>query len=396
MPEPLFIGEFNDSYKPIMDGVGVCAENYARWIDRKHGTGVAIVPSEPGYVDEDPFEVIRVPSLPFVFMHPYRLGAPWMNPALGRRLKNMEFDLVHSHTPLVGGRMARRVARYRHIPHVSTFHTKYRDDALKILRSERLADEVVRRIVSFYGTVDSVWTPSESTAETLREYGYEGELLVAPNGSDMPVPQAPERERLRRHGEELCGLRPEEFMLLFIGQHRWEKNVKLIIEALARLDAMLSGSGRQPKYRMVFAGEGYAAEAMQTMCTELGIMPRTVFLGKIVDRCAMQSLFARADLFVFPSIYDNAPLVMREAAAFSLPTVVAAESATAEIVRDGENGFTTENDPDSLARRLRTLMGQPELLRRAGQGALRSIYISWEQIVDWAVERYREIIDRFV
>lgn len=396
MSNTLLIGQFNDSYKPIMDGVGVCAENYTRWISSNHGESVAIVPYQPRFKDHDPFEVIRFASLPFVFMPPYRVGVPWMNPRVAHRLRGMKFDLVHSHTPFVAGRMARRVARYHHIPHVSTFHTKYRDDALKVLRSDRLADDVVRRIVAFYQTVDAVWTPSASTAKTLREYGFEGDVVVAPNGSDMAIPEPSERANLRRRGEELCGLRPNEFMFLFVGQHRWEKNVRLIINAVARLDAMLEESGENSRFRMVFAGEGYAASAMRSMSKDLGIVERTLFLGKIVDRNALRSLFARSDLFVFPSIYDNAPLVMREAAAFSLPTVVAAGSATSEIVRDGENGFVTENDPDALARRLKTVMGQPELLRRAGQGAKKSIYISWEDIVDLAVVQYRALIDRFV
>ena len=396
MSKPLFVGQFNDSYKPIMDGVGVCAENYTRWITANHGRGVAIVPSQPGFEDRDEFEVIRFASLPFVFMHPYRLGIPWMSPSVGSRLREMSFDLVHSHTPFVGGRMARRVARSQHIPHVTTFHTKYRDDAMKILQNDRLADIVVRRIVGFYRTVDAVWTPSESTAKTLREYGFDGEVVVAPNGSDMAIPTESEREILRRHGGELSGLRPAEFMLLFVGQHRWEKNVRLIINAVARLAAMLKESGTGRPFRMVFAGDGYAGPAMRSMCEDLGIAEQTVFLGKIVDRDALQSLFARADLFLFPSIYDNAPLVMREAAAFSLPTVVAAGSTTAEIVQDGENGFITEDDPESMALRLKLLMGQPELLRRAGRGAAKTIYIGWEDIVNWAVDQYRAIIDRFV
>ncbi|MCK4516030.1 MAG: glycosyltransferase, partial [Spirochaetaceae bacterium] len=288
------------------------------------------------------------------------------------------------------------IARGQHIPHVTTFHTKYRDDAMKILHNDRLADIVIRRIVGFYRTVDAVWSPSASTAKTLHEYGFDGEVVVAPNGSDMAIPTQSEREILHRHGGELSGLRPAEFMLLFVGQHRWEKNVRLIINAVAWLAAMLKETGMGRPFRMVFAGEGYAAPAMRSMCEDLGIAERTVFLGKIVDRDALQSLFARADLFLFPSIYDNAPLVMREAAAFSLPTVVAAGSTTAEIVQDGENGFITEDDPESMARRLKLLMGQPELLRRAGRGAAKTIYIGWEDIVNWAVDQYRAIIDRFV
>ena len=394
MPKELVVGQFNDSYKPIMDGVGICAENYARWISSNHGKGVVIVPFQPKYDDLDEFEVVRFPSLPFLFMQPYRVGVPWLNPLLTMRLRGMEFDLVHSHTPLVGGRMARRVAKYQSVPHVSTFHTKYRDDALRIFGNDRLADDVVRRIVSFYGKVDAVWTPSDSTAETLREYGYDGEITVAPNGSDMPIPTAEEQKSLRRQGGELSGVRPNEFVLLFVGQHRWEKNVRLVIEAMAAL-RQSHPDGDGPRARLVFAGEGYAADDMKSLVSELGLDECTTFLGKIVDRRALKSLYARGDLFVFPSLYDNAPLVMREAAAFSLPTMVAKGSTTAEIIRDGENGFLTENDATAMARRLHVLIGQPELLRRAGRGAKDSIFLGWEDIVDWAVGQYRIIIERF-
>lgn len=396
MAQPLIVGQFNDSYRPIMDGVGVCAENYARWISARHGTGIAVVPREPGFSDDDEFEVIRFLSVPFVFMKPYRLGVPWASRAEMRRLREIRFDLVHSHTPFVGGRLGRRVAQYHRVPHVSTFHTKYRDDALKIFGKERIADLVVRRIVAFYGTVDAVWTPSDATAATLREYGYEGAITVAPNGSDMPMPTPEEHENLRRRGEELCGLRSDEFMLLFVGQHRWEKNVRLIIEALGQMRRAERDGMVIPPYRMVFAGEGYAAAAMRSLCDDLGVRERTVFLGKIVDRRALQSLYARANLFVFPSVYDNAPLVMREAAAFSVPTIVAVGSTAAELIRDGENGFVTENSPDALARRLRLLVGQRPLVERVGRGAARTIFLSWSDIVDWAVTQYRAILDRFV
>jgi len=393
MPDELVVGQFNDSYKPIMDGVGICAENYTRWISSNHGKGVAIVPFQPKYDDLDEFEVVRFPSLPFMFMQPYRVGVPWLNPFVTIRLRGMDFDLMHSHSPFVAGRMARRFARYKNVPHVSTFHTKYRDDALKILKSDRLADDVVRGIVAFYRTVDSVWTPSDSTADTLRDYGFDGEITVAPNGSDMPIPDEAEKVVLRKSGGELSGVSPDEFVLLFVGQHRWEKNVRLVIEAMAVLCRAADENLRRP--RLVFAGEGYAESDMRKLVDDLGIRDHTIFLGKILDRVELQSLYARGDLFVFPSLYDNAPLVMREAAAFGLPTVVAKGSTTAEIVTDGDNGFVTENDPKALARLVRTLMGQPELLRRAGKGARDSIYMSWEDIVDWAVGQYRLIIDRF-
>lgn len=389
MASGMIVGQFNESFKPIMDGVGLCAENYTRWLDAKYGTAFAVVPHVPRYQDEDSFTVVRYPSLPIPGMPPYRLGIPWASPRVKKLLEWTRFDLVHSHSPFVAGRMARRTAGHHDVPHVTTFHTKYRDDIDRFSPSDRLTEIIVNRIVRFYDSCDAVWTPSEATRETLWEYGYEGDITIAPNGSDLRRPTDAERRRYRDAGAELVGAEEPVFVFLFVGQHRWEKNVELIIRGIGRL---AHRENLPAPILLCFAGEGYAADDMATMARDVGIGAVTRFLGSIVDREKMKALYARADLFLFPSVYDNAPLVMREAAAFGVPTVVAKGSSAAEVVRDGESGFVVDNDPDAMADTLARLMANRELVERAGAGASASIYRSWEDIVDWVAGEYERII----
>lgn len=389
MAPRLFVGQFNDSFKPIMDGVGLCVENYTRWLDAKYGTAFAVVPHVPRYQDDDPFVVVRYPSLPIPVMPPYRLGIPWASPQVGRLLTWTRFNLVHSHSPFVAGRMAMRTAERHDVPHVTTFHTKYRDDVERFVRSERMAEIIVNRIVRFYERCDAVWTPSEATRRTLWDYGFDGDITIAPNGSDLARPSESERSAYRAEGAKLVDVEDDAFVFLFVGQHRWEKNVELVIRGVGELAAM---DDLPARFLLCFAGEGYAAEDMKLMAQEVGIGRRTRFLGKIVDRERMKALYARADLFLFPSVYDNAPLVMREAAAFGVPTVVAARSSAAEVVDDRESGFVVENDPSAMARTLRSLMANRDLVCRAGEGASRSIYRGWEEIVDWVAGEYERII----
>ncbi len=388
MGRHLQIGQFNDSFKPIMDGVALCAENYTRWLDQKYGRAYAVVPHVPRFHDDDPFVILRYPSLPIPLMPPYRIGLPWASPSVGRFLLETKFDLVHSHTPFVAGRMATRIARRHGIPHVSTFHTKYRDDVLRFSKSERFADGVVQRIVKLYEGCDAVWSPSESTAQTLRDYGYEGEITIAPNGSDFLRPSDSERATYRALSRELLPWTDERFCFLFVGQHRWEKNVELIIRSVAELHRL----SPEKSVGLVFVGEGYASADMQALVDELGISDLTVFLGKIIDRELVKRLFARADLFLFPSLYDNAPLVMREAAAFGVATVVAAGSSAAEVVQDGVNGFVVENDPSAMAEALSRLSDNVDLVRAVGGRASRTIYRGWEEIIDWAAGEYERIL----
>ncbi len=42
------IVQCNDSFRPIMDGVGVCMENYARHLARRGHRVLAVAPAAPG------------------------------------------------------------------------------------------------------------------------------------------------------------------------------------------------------------------------------------------------------------------------------------------------------------------------------------------------------------
>ena len=114
----------------------------------------------------------------------------------------------------------------------------------------------------------------------------------------------------------------------------------------------------------------------------------------IANRRELQQLYAAADLLVFPSLYDNSPLVLQEAAACRVPSVVVNGSSSAEQVRDGINGFITENETGALATLLADLAGKSEKIAKAGDGARKSLYHPWEGIVDEVYQKYTELISR--
>ena len=84
---------------------------------------------------------------------------------------------------------------------------------------------------------------------------------------------------------------------------------------------------------------------------------------------------------------------MQEAAAFSVPSVVARGASAACVVRDGENGFVTDNNPESLSELLRLVVGQPELIGRVGDAARRTVHRTWRESVCEAVNLYRALIE---
>ena len=377
------IGLFNESFPPVMDGVAVCVENYARWMQEKVGGVSVITPRNPGadYSDKS-YEVLDYLSLPVPFRHPYVTGISEMDPAFMKKLLKRRFKIVHAHSPFVCGMTAARVARIQKIPLVATFHSKYREDFARVIPAEAMLDAVVKEIVRFYKRADAVWVPQESVKEVLYSYGYKGPIDVMPNGCDL-AGEYP--ESYFREARASLGLGDGQFALLYVGQHIWEKNLRFTIEALARIKDL--------PYRMFFVGTGYAENDMKDLVDSLGIGDKVTFTGRVTDRERLKRYYAAADLFLFPSLYDTDGLVVREAAALGTPSVMLREASASGMLTDGVTGFRIDGTLDVYEALLRALAADPARLRAVGLGA-RSIVRSWEDIAGEALDRYNALLTR--
>jgi len=380
--------QFNDSYFPIMDGVGMTAHNYAYWMNLKHGSSSLVAPSVKDYKDRVDYKVIRFKSVLLPGMNPYRVGLPMVDFKFKKKLSTNNFDILHAHCPFISGQLALKLSKKLDVPLVATFHTKYRDDFKKALTAEMFVDFMMVMTIDFYNSADVVWVPNHATGETLKEYGFKGEFDIMPNGTDFLIPEKGKYLKYRHKGLEEINASDDDFILLFVGQLRWEKNIRIIVDALKILKE------KKVTFKMVFAGEGYAAKELKTMVRQHGLAEKVVFTGVITERAKMKHLFACADLFVFPSVYDNSPLVMQEAAAFDVPSIVIRNSSSAEVIVEDINGFLIDNSAASLAEKIRELKSNPKMIRRAGEGARKSIYRHWESIVDEVNIKYEDILLR--
>ena len=376
------IGLFNESFPPVMDGVAVCVENYARWMQEKVGGVSVITPRNPGvdYSDKA-YEVLDYLSVPVPFRHPYVTGISEMDPAFLKQLLKRKFKIVHAHSPFVAGMTAARVARVQKIPLVATFHSKYRDDFSRVMPAP-MVDVVIKEIVRFYKKADAVWVPQESVKDVLYSYGYKGPVDVMPNGCDLAGDYP---ESFFREARAALDLEDGLFTMLFVGQHIWEKNLRLTIEALARIKDL--------PYRMFFVGTGYAEGEMKELVSQLGIEDKVTFVGRVTDRELLKRYYAAADLFLFPSLYDTDGLVVREAAAFGTPSVMLKEASASGMLTDGETGFKIAGTLDDYEALLRALAADPDRVKAVGRGA-RSIVRSWKDIADEALDRYNAILSR--
>ena len=377
----------NDSFPPEIDGVANAVTNYADIITREHGRCTVVTPDNPAADDSRyAFPVLRYPSVDLTRLVGYYAGFPF-SPEVQKRLEQEHFDLIHSHCPITSTMLARSLRDRINVPLVMTYHTKFDIDIANAVSSKLLQEEAKRLLVMNISASDEVWTVSRGAGENLRSLGYEGDYIVMPNGVDFPQGRVDDALI-----EEVTGdydLPKDVPLFLFVGRMMWYKGIRIILDALAALRE----TGQD--FRMVFVGGGWDKEEIVAYARKLALTDLVFFADPIRDRRRIRAWYCRADLFLFPSTFDTNGLVVREAAACSLASVLIAGSCAAEDVADGESGFLIEEDAASMAAMLTRLCKDPALVKAVGEGALRELYISWTDAVARACRCYEDVIDNY-
>ena len=373
----------NDSFPPMIDGVANAVVNYAKNITESGGHAVVV----PGADDSAfSFPVLRYPSIDTRKLVGYVTGFPF-SPELACRLREQDVALLHSHCPITSTLLAREEREVLDVPLVMTYHTKFDVDIARAVKGKLLQEGAIRAIVQNIAACDEVWVVSRGAGDNLHALGYEGDCVVMENGVDMPKGRvSDEAVRKAAAGYDLPSDVP---VLLFVGRLMWYKGLRIILDALAALKE------NHVPFRMIFVGGGGDEQEVRAYAEKLRLGDVCFFTGPVRDRDTLRAWYCRSDLFLFPSTFDTNGLVVREAAACSLASVLIRGSCASEGVTDDRNGFFISENAASLAVRLARLCRDRSTCRAVGENAANELYLSWGDAVAKAVERYEIVIDRY-
>ncbi len=376
----------NDSFPPNIDGVSNAVYNYADIISRKFGNVVVATPEYPGVEDNYPFEVLRFKSVDTEEAFGYRAGVPFDVNYLSN-LYEKNIDIIHTHCPITSTFLARMVRESTKKPIILTYHTKFDIDIRRSIDNKLLQEAAIKALVANIETVDEVWAVSKGAGENLKSLGYKGDYIVMPNGVDMEKYNATQKEI--EQTKLKYNLPKDKPVYLFVGRMMWYKGIRII------LDALKQTKEHDIDFRMVFVGGGMEAEEIQTYCTELGLDDKVLFLGPVYDREELRSIYGCADMFLFPSTFDTNGIVVREAAANGLGSILVKGSCAAEDTIDQENVILIEENADSLAEVLIHNGENVDFYHHIGKNAQQQLYISWDEAVEKAYNRYLEVLDKY-
>ena len=386
----LTIGLFNDSFFPMADGVIMVVDNYARVLS-EYANVIVFVPKYTGKEYDDsifPYKVVRCHSLKVPFLD-YSLPIPKLDRKFEKELDKYKLDIVHIHSPFTMGEIGLKYAKKHHIPCIATMHSQFKQDFEKAVKSEFLAKKLNNKLIKLFNKCDECWAVNKEVARIYyEEYGYKCMPRVMNNATEMePVDDV---KKAHEFINKKYNIKKDEKVFLFVGRINTLKNILFIADSLKAVKE----KDPKLKFKMLYVGAGQDEEKLMNKIAQCNLQNDAFLCGKVTNRKELAYYFSRADLFLFPSVYDASSIVQIEASSQGTPTVFLKNKATAATVTDNVNGFLSDYTVGAYSDKIIEIMHNKELYEKVSKNAYIDLYKTWKQMVDKAYELYKEFIEK--
>ena len=384
----LKIGIFMDNFYPTIDGVVLVIDNLAKMLAKEND--VTVVVPNTSSADEDftrPYKIMRISSLPVPFTE-YKVGMKVLkNTSDYRILKNENFDIIHIHSPFTIGKLGVKLAKDLNIPCIATMHTRFDFEIKKIVKNDLMVKPIIKQLIKVYNDCDKCIAINHAMVKVFKDYGYLYEPVIIYNGTDL-LPLK-DKEKNIKNVNKLFDLNDNDLVLLFVGRITSVKNIFFILDSLK----LLKEDGI--KFKMLFVGTGPDEKKLANKIKEYDMEDYITMTGRITDRIILSSIYARSDLFLFPSLFDASSLVQIEAAVNETPGLFIEGSVTSDTVVNNVSGFTSKLDEVEYKNRIKEIISDKKLLNKVSHNAREMLGKHWDEIAKETYNLYIEEIDKF-
>lgn len=377
--QTLRIGQFSDSFPPIVNGVSAfVSEHHQELLAQYHESYVFTF----GHMDNNFPGVYRTPGVP-MGNSPFRV-----NFSLDRRAYKVanSLQIFHVHEPFVIANIAIQIARRNRRPLIFTNHTRH--DAY-IFNYPRVIQPSLQTHVAttMERVIRASWlstAPSEDSARWMRSL----------------VPDLGDRVRVMRNGIHLykfqhvdAPMTRDAFnipvgrtIFIYIGRITPEKNLNTFAEAFVQ--AVRRGADAH----WVIVGDGKSRAALEAELAP--VQDRVHFMGTL-PRDAIPAYLAMADVFATPSLSEVNPVSVIEAMACGKPYIGLKANWWQEFLDERPAGLLTEHTTAALASAIKRLCSDRPLRLEMSEHARRiSSQFDIRTVTTQWIDIYRALLER--
>lgn len=274
---------------------------------------------------------------------------------LKKLIDREHYDMIHCHTPVgaILTRLAARKARKNGTKVIYTAHGFHFFKGAPLLNW--LIYFPAEWLCSFM--TDVLITINKEDYAFARKHMHAARICYVP-GVGVDTGRFGGYGRERDSVRERVGMRPEEFLLLSVGELTPNKNHEMVIRAMKLLE--------DTNVRYVIAGRGQRMEELKILVQNLNLQDRVTLLGY----CDFVGpLCAAADAFIFPSFREGLSVALMEAMSARLPCIVGRIRGNTDLIAGGAEGLYTALTPEAMAEKIRMLYENPELRKKLGTAA---------------------------
>jgi glycosyltransferase involved in cell wall biosynthesis len=175
--------------------------------------------------------------------------------------------------------------------------------------------------------------------------------------------------------------------LLFTARWRKNKGIEDLVPAFTEL------ARRRPSLTLTVLGAGVPdADVLSRFPAD--VRSRVVLVPDTTTEEATAAVYAAADAFVLPSLFEGTPQVLIEAMASGLPVVATATCGMKDVIRNGDNGLVVPTrSPAAVAVAVERLLDDRALRERLGRAAHQDAVgnYTWDRVAAPVVEVYQRL-----